>query len=74
MMMLLHPDVAANAQKEIDGIIGSDPERLPTIKDRDSLPYLECVLKELYRYVHSHCINSSYTKSIILAESIRLYL
>lgn len=48
-MMVLHPEVAVKAQKEIDNIIGSKPERLPTREDRDNLPYLECVLKELYR-------------------------
>lgn len=50
-MMVRYPDVALKAQREIDLIIGSDPERLPTLEDRQSLPYLECVLKEVYRYV-----------------------
>lgn len=49
MMMVYHPEVAVKAQREIDSIIGSDPERLPTIEDRNNLPYLECMLKELYR-------------------------
>lgn len=49
LMMVLYPDVMAKAQKEIDSIIGTDPERLPTIEDRSSLPYLECILKESYR-------------------------
>lgn len=49
LMMILYPDIMAKAQKEIDSIIGSDPERLPAIEDRSSLPYLECILKEVYR-------------------------
>lgn len=48
-MMALHPEVAAKAQKEIDSVIGSDPERLPTLDDRENLPYLECIIKEVYR-------------------------
>lgn len=49
VIMVLHPDVATKAQEEIDNIIGSDPERLPTFEDRNNLPYLDCVLKEVYR-------------------------
>jgi hypothetical protein len=45
--MILHPDVFAKAQAEIDGVVGS--ERLPDFHDRNSLPYVECVVKEVYR-------------------------
>ena len=51
LMMVHHPSVAAKAQREIDSVIGSDPERVPTLEDRKNLPYLECVLKELYRWL-----------------------
>lgn len=47
--MVLHPDVYARAQAEMDRVVGSN--RLPTLKDRDRLPYLSCVLKETYRCV-----------------------
>ncbi|EPT01291.1 hypothetical protein FOMPIDRAFT_1120739 [Fomitopsis schrenkii] len=50
LAMVLYQDVFAKAQEEMDSVIGS--ERLPTIDDRDSLPYLECILKEVYRW---HC-------------------
>ena len=53
-MIALHPDVAAKAQREIDSVIGTDPERLPTLGDRQSLPYLDCLLKELYRSVRQN--------------------
>lgn len=37
MAMLSYPEVLMKAQKEIDSVIGTD--RLPTMADRDSLPY-----------------------------------
>ena len=56
--MVLHPEVLAKAQREMDDVIGIG--RLPTIEDRPSLPYLDCILKETWRYVIStkmrHCI------------------
>ncbi|KZT69377.1 cytochrome P450 [Daedalea quercina L-15889] len=48
LAMVLHPEVFLKAQKEMDNVVGHD--RLPTIDDRGSLPYLECVLKETYRW------------------------
>ncbi|EED83458.1 predicted protein [Postia placenta Mad-698-R] len=47
MAMVLYPDVAAKVQTEIDSVTGG--ERLPEIEDRKHLPYLECVLMEVYR-------------------------
>ena len=49
--MVLHPEVLAKAQREMDDVIGTG--RLPTIEDRPSLPYLDCILKETWRYVTS---------------------
>lgn len=46
--MILHPDVFAKAQAEIDRVVGFD--RLPDFQDRSSLPYVESVVKEVYRY------------------------
>ena len=51
LAMVLHPDVYKKAQEEIDRVIGS--ERLPDFEDREQLPYLECVLKEVVRYVNA---------------------
>ena len=51
MMMALHSEVLAKAQREIDSVTGSDPERLPTLEDRENLPYVGCIIKEIYRYV-----------------------
>ncbi|EJD06678.1 cytochrome P450 [Fomitiporia mediterranea MF3/22] len=47
LLMTIHTHVAKKAQEEIDGVVGRD--RFPCIEDRGSLPYLDCVLKELYR-------------------------
>ncbi|KAH8093138.1 cytochrome P450 monooxygenase [Cristinia sonorae] len=48
LAMVLHPEVFKKAQEEIDSIVG--PDRLPDWEDRDSLPYLNCVLKEVLRW------------------------
>lgn len=46
---MMHPEILKKAQEEIDLIIGDS--RLPDYEDRPSLPYLECVVREVYRYV-----------------------
>ncbi|KAL6308002.1 cytochrome P450 [Sparassis latifolia] len=48
LTMVLHPEVYKKAQEEVDRVVGRG--RLPDFNDRDSLPYLECVLKEVYRW------------------------
>ncbi|KAJ4481158.1 cytochrome P450 [Lentinula aciculospora] len=48
LAMVLHPQVFKKAQNEMDNVIGMD--RLPSFEDRSSLPYLECVLKEVCRW------------------------
>ena len=45
--MLLHPETYQRAQEEIDMVVGRD--RLPDFEDRDSLPYLEGLIKEVFR-------------------------
>ncbi|KIY70824.1 cytochrome P450 [Cylindrobasidium torrendii FP15055 ss-10] len=47
LMMILHPDVQAKAQAEIDTVCGR--HRLPTFEDRVRLPYLAAVMKEVQR-------------------------
>ncbi|KZT69384.1 cytochrome P450 [Daedalea quercina L-15889] len=48
LTMILFPSALVKAQEEIDYVIGN--ERLPTYDDRESLPYLECLLQEVYRW------------------------
>ena len=47
--MMLFPEVARKAQREIDEYFG-DQQRLPDLSDREHLPYVSCILKETYRY------------------------
>ncbi|KAM7210865.1 Cytochrome P450 [Rhypophila decipiens] len=51
MVMVTHPDVQKQAQEEIDAIVGRD--RLPTLDDYESLPYVRGCLKETLRWVPS---------------------
>nr|ANC28041.1 cytochrome P450 [Polyporus umbellatus] len=48
LAMVLYPDVQKKAQEEIDRVVGSD--RLPDFEDRDNLPYVEGVFKEVFRW------------------------
>jgi len=45
--MAVNPDIQKKAQAEIDRVIGS---RLPTFEDRESLPYVEAIYREVMRY------------------------
>ncbi|KAJ7033902.1 putative monooxygenase [Mycena alexandri] len=47
LAMVLNPAIQAKAQKEIDAVIGQD--RLPTIADRQSLPYVRSIVTEVFR-------------------------
>lgn len=47
--MALFPDVVAEAHKELDSIIGQD--RLPTVDDMKSLPYIRGIVKESLRWM-----------------------
>lgn len=46
--MTLYPEVQVKAQQEIDRVIGRD--RLPTFEDRDRLPYIDAIVKEVLRW------------------------
>jgi len=48
LAMVLHPNVCRKAQMEIDRVVGT--ARLPNFQDRDSLPYVECILRETFRW------------------------
>ncbi|KAF9064351.1 cytochrome P450 1 [Rhodocollybia butyracea] len=47
LTMTQHPEVQSKAQAEIDHVIGRD--RLPTFDDRQSLPYVESIYREIMR-------------------------
>ncbi|KAJ7937382.1 cytochrome P450 [Mycena leptocephala] len=48
LAMALYPAVQAKAQREIDAMVGGD--RLPTFADREDLPYVDALVKEVCRY------------------------
>ena len=43
--MLLYPDVMRKAQAQIDEVVGRG--RLPNAADRDNLPYIRAMVKEV---------------------------
>jgi cytochrome P450 len=46
--MLTHPKVQEKAQKELDEVISR--HRLPDFSDRESLPYMNAIVKEVLRW------------------------
>lgn len=46
--MVLYPDIAAEAQAEIDSVIG--PDRLPSFADRNDMPYVNALVLEVLRW------------------------
>lgn len=61
LAMVLHPEVFHKARAELDRVVGTD--RLPDFSDRPSLPYLECVIREVFRCVCRILWPSLYTES-----------
>lgn len=48
LAMTLHPEAQKRAQTELDAILG---DRLPTFADKDTLPYVTAVMKEVLRWI-----------------------
>jgi cytochrome P450 len=48
LAMTIYPDVQRKAQEEIDRIVGND--RLPGFNDRENLPYIDAIVKEVLRW------------------------
>ncbi|KAH8684944.1 putative cytochrome P450 oxidoreductase OrdA-like protein [Ilyonectria robusta] len=48
LAMTLHPEAQHKAQAEIDQVVGKN--RLPNLSDRDSLPYVDALVKETLRW------------------------
>jgi len=49
MALLAFPDVLKKAQEEVDRICGTS--RLPTLDDRDQMPYLEACVNEVRKVI-----------------------
>lgn len=45
---MLYPEIQSKAREEIDRLVGSD--RLPSLDDREQLPYVEAIVKECLRW------------------------
>ncbi|KAJ7698615.1 cytochrome P450 [Mycena rosella] len=54
LAMALNPAVQDRAQVELDALLSSaqcsSPTRLPTFEDRDQLPYISAIVKEVWRW------------------------
>lgn len=50
--MTIHPEIVKKAQAELDLVVGDS--RLPELSDRDSLPYIDCIVKEVLRCAILH--------------------
>ncbi|KAF8439067.1 cytochrome P450 [Boletus edulis BED1] len=48
LMMVVNPKAQKTAQAQIDSVVGGN--RMPMIKDRSSLPYVDAILRETLRY------------------------
>ncbi|KAJ3824427.1 cytochrome P450 [Lentinula raphanica] len=48
LAMALYPDVQRRAQLEIDTVVGKD--RFPTFQDRNKLPYVQAIVREVLRW------------------------
>ncbi|KAI0427566.1 putative cytochrome P450 oxidoreductase OrdA-like protein [Xylaria sp. FL1042] len=48
LAMTIYPEVQRRGQEEIDRVVGKD--RLPTLADRDDLPYIDAIVKETLRW------------------------
>ena len=69
--MMLHPEVQAKAQAEIDAVVGND--RWPAFTDRPSLPFCDAIMSETLRWgvpvplskLSSHYVRSSEKATLI---------
>ncbi|KAF8578222.1 cytochrome P450 [Ramaria rubella] len=48
LAMIMYPDVQRKAQVELDNVVGQ--ERLPQFSDRPHLPYINAIVKEVFRW------------------------
>jgi cytochrome P450 len=48
LAMTMYPEIQKKCQAELDEVVGND--RLPTFADRDSLPYLATMIREVIRW------------------------
>ena len=56
MAMAMYPGVQRKAQKELDDILGGN---LPALADRERLPYVNALVKEVFRWHPVTALGSS---------------
>jgi Cytochrome P450 len=61
LAMTMYPEVQKIIQAELDANVGTD--RLPTFPDRDSLPYLATMLKEVIRCGSTTPLHASHCRA-----------
>jgi hypothetical protein len=65
--MALSPDTQTKAQEEIGRVVGND--RLPVLADRESLPYINAMRSEIFRWVPVTPTGLSHRRAITKCES-----
>ena len=48
LAMIAYPDVQKKCQEELDRVVGRS--RMPTFRDKESLPYIRATVRELFRW------------------------
>ena len=48
LAMIAYPEVQKKCQEELDRVVGRS--RVPTLRDRESLPYMRATTRELFRW------------------------
>ncbi|PPQ64455.1 hypothetical protein CVT24_008465 [Panaeolus cyanescens] len=63
LSMLMHPEIQAKGQEEIDRVIGR--RRLPDYDDEPNLPYCRALLREVYRQVQCQVFTNCYPNAFL---------
>lgn len=61
LLMVNHPDIQKNVQKEIDDVVGR--ERVPNMNDRSRMPFTCATIQELQRYANILTVNLPHTSN-----------
>ncbi|KAK6210506.1 hypothetical protein LQW54_006114 [Pestalotiopsis sp. IQ-011] len=76
--MMMYPEVQKKAQGEIDAVVG---DRMPVWEDLESLPYVRCMIKEVWRWRppvalgHPHVTTRDLEyKGMLIPKGARLYI
>ena len=65
--MVRYPDVQRRARAEIHAVVGT--ERLPTFEDRARLPYVDALVKEVFRWNLVTPLGTSVSRHLFVGKS-----